>query len=504
MFLEVMTATLIAANVQTGNYHPVKYEPAQVEFKIEKPAEKISGNSENASGYSYKIQLPADNKTKYTDYQQFVNESSERAKRTIRDVKKRSTQSGQFLKWIYLPEKQLEIAADGKSHLDSVYEQANILASRKGDTERPLVVLGIGGSKHTAEFLLNMTGLKHDRKIYFYSDIDPVSYENFIEQLDCSIADLNFLVVSKSGTTFETKDAFLRFEKALINYYKKEGFSETEAIKNAQSHFAICTDATPTEKNLRGRIGNKNGENNNYIKELYIHDDVGGRFSMFDDACLFVLAYAGESKDKTRRILEAAKNITQANLSEDVKNNPGVQGAIFNLFADQGQYCAVIQQYFGRLFEGAGENWSKQLYMESVKRFDFLAGKAPDSMHYASEAHYAPWNRNRYRTVLTIMNPSISENYRKYVFAIQKTYAETTPVKLEILDVEDDAIKPEAIGEYVQSKHFETIYTWSIEDEMFGYSAPAMPVMDCVVQPSVEIYKNKFKPGSPYELAPGE
>ena len=35
----------------------------------------------------------------------------------------------------------------------------------KNNTNRPLVVLGIGGSKHTAEFLLNMTGVGNKGKV---------------------------------------------------------------------------------------------------------------------------------------------------------------------------------------------------------------------------------------------------------------------------------------------------------------------------------------------------
>jgi len=512
MFLEIMTATLIAANVQPGNYHPVKYEPAQVEFKVEKTlpektsVSNLQVNNLQVNNYTDKYRLPDKNKTKYKNYDEVIADYTDKVLFAIREVKRRYNQEGQFLKWITLPEAQLAIGQDGKSHLDAVYEQASELISRKDKEERPLVVLGIGGSKHTAEFLLNMTGLKHDRNIYFYSDIDPVSYDNFLKSTGYQLQDLNFLVVSKSGTTFETKDAFLRFENALVNYYKQTGLSEDAAIKKAQSHFAICTDSKATEKNLRGIIGAKNGQDNNYIKELYIHDDVGGRFSMFDDASLFVLAYAGVSKDKTKRILEAAKKATVANLSEDIKNNHGAKGAIFYGFSSAEKFFMKQQQYFGRIFEGAGENWAKQLYQESMKEIEFSVGKAPDSMHYATEAHFTTWNREKYCTIMTLMNPSISENYKRYVSSIENTYADMTPVKTEILEVEDDAIKPEAIGEYIQSKHFETVYSFIVKGLMWASANDISnrPVLDALIQPAVEIYKNDFKPGSPYALNPGK
>ena len=491
-----MTATLIAANVQPEEAKNLKTVPAKTKAKCEKTIKTCEFN------YRYEFRLPTKNKTKYEKYNQVVDNYSKTAKEAVKEMNSRYTKDGQFLKWVSLPKAQLTANADGISHLDAICTQANELSSRKDKTERPLVVLGIGGSKHTAEFLLNMTGYDRKRPVYFYSDIDPISYYNFLKETGYGIQDLNFLVVSKSGTTFETKDAFLRFEKALTNYYISEGLSEKAAEQKAQAHFAICTDAKATEKNLRGKIGSKNGKDNNYIKELFIHDDVGGRYSMFDDAGLFVLAYSGVSKETIKRILKAADNANKVNLSTNIEKNPGIQGAIYNVFSRSEGFNLIEQQYFGKLFEGAGENWAKQLYLESLKDFDFVIGKAPDSMHYATEGHFSPKNRDKYNTVMTIMTPVISQNYNRYTGAIAATYAETTPVKTEILAVENNAIKPEAIGEYIQSKHFETIYMGILRRLVNGGEYPA--VLPEVLQPSVETYKNKFKPGSPFELNPGE
>ena len=103
---------------------------------------------------------------------------------------------------------------------------------------------------------------------------------------------------------------------------------------------------------------------------------------------------------------------------------------------------------------------------------------------------------------MTIMQPNISDNYKKYVSAIATTYSETTPLKMEILAVENNAIKPETIGEYLQTKHFETVYT-GILRRMVKSNAPKPLVLPEVLQPSVETYKNKFKSGSQFELNPG-
>ena len=441
-----------------------------------------------------------DNRTNMYNFEEVQEYYDSLMYKVLKDFSSRKNNPKEFLKWVDLPSEQLAKRGT-KSHLDEIYLQAETLKSRKDLTERPLVVLGIGGSKHTAEFLLNMNGVGNKGKVYFYSDIDPISFNNFLAEVGKPVNELNFLVVSKSGTTFETKDGFLRFEKMLFDYYKSKGLSNNEALKAAQSHFAICTDKTPNEKNLRGKIGLKNGKDNNYIKELYIHDGVGGRFSMFDDAGLFAAAYAGVSKTNAERILKSAANTSKKCLSNNLDSNPAARSAMFNLYAIQFGYKLKQQQYFGRLFEGGGENWIKQLYLESLKDFNFNATKAPDSMHYASEGFFYPANRDKYHVVMTVMSPDISPNYKKYLGAILVSYAEKVPVEMEILDVENDAIKPEAIGEYVQAKHFEIVYTGMLRRQAKAQMPEKLPE---VFQSHVEVYKNKFKPNSPYELTPGQ
>ena len=433
------------------------------------------------------------------DFKSISNEYKTVSSKVIKDFNLRKSDTKQFLKWVNLPEEQLKIHGR-KSHLDEIYAQADYFRM-KTKYPRPLVVLGIGGSKHTAEFLLNMNGLGNKGRVYFYSDIDPVSFFNFIKEIDTPINEINFFFFFLSGTTFETKDSFDRFERMLYEYYRNNGFNDKDARKAAQSHFAICTDKHATSKNLRGKIGSKNGIGNAYTKELYIHDGVGGRFSMFDDAGIFVSAYAGVPKSRMVRILKSAKAITNFCLSDDIEKNPAMMSAIFNNFSDKNGYTLTQQQYFGRIFENGGENWIKQLYLESLKSFEFNASKAPDSMHYAAESLFYPDNTNKYKVVMTVMPPFISQNYNKYVSAILESYAERVPVEFEVLLTEADTISPEAIGSYVQCKHFEVLYTGMLNRVVKNMTQPEK--LPEVLQPNVEVYKNKFKPNSKYELKPG-
>ena len=488
-------------NVVQTNYATTFAKANPISFKANAMPVKMSHVP-----FKQEFIMPQDNKTEFKNFSEVVAKYEPQMKTVIENFNTRVGKEKQFLNWVTLPASQLEKDENNMSHLDKIYAQATVLRERHEDTDKPLVVLGIGGSKHTAEFLSNMVNTPKG-KILFYSDIDPISYENFKEKIGGNVKNANYLVVSKSGTTFETKDAFTRFENELIEQYKEEGHSPKMAKAMAERHFAICTDKKPTEKNLRGKIGSVNGEDNLYLKELFIHDDVGGRYSMFDDPGLFALAYAGVPKETIAKILKSAADTSEKLTNpNNIQNNEAAKSAIFNVFSRENGYNLIEQQYFGGLFEGGGENWAKQLYLESLKDFDFAVGKAPDSMHYATEGQFSPNNRNKYNTVMTMMNQDISQNYKRYTDAIAATYSETTPTKLEILDVDTDysRIKPETIGEYVQTKHFETVFMGMLRREVEKQNANSeIEQLPEILQPSVETYKNKFKPGSPFELNPG-
>ena len=86
---------------------------------------------------------------------------------------------------------------------------------------------------------------------------------------------------------------------------------------------------------------------------------------------------------------------------------------------------------------------------------------------------------------------------QQYIGAIAQEYNQTTP--LEKLDVNSKGIEPETIGEYIQSKHFETIYKGMLRRETKGIEQPE--VLPEVLQPNVEAYKKRFKEGE-FKLEP--
>ena len=198
MLLEILSMAMINPTLdKVETLDRIAYENKHI-----KTVEVVNDN------YSGEYSIPY----KRANFDSFYSSHKSEMAKVISDFNSRKLKDEQYLKWANLPQEQL------KGHLNEIYSQANKLKMRKDKVNRPLVVLGIGGSKHTAEFLLNMTGF-NDKDVYFYSDIDPLSFNNFIKNTKVGIQNLNFLVVSKSGKTFETQDSFKRFEQELIDYY---------------------------------------------------------------------------------------------------------------------------------------------------------------------------------------------------------------------------------------------------------------------------------------------
>ena len=172
------------------------------------------------------------------DFSKYASKTSE----FVRELASRANQKGQFLNWVNLPQEQLK-------RVDELYEMVEKFKAQTGVEK--LAVLGIGGSKHTVEHMLGINGLNiNGDTVYFYSDVDSASLARFLNKLG-DITKVNYMVASKSGSTFETKDGFLRIQDMLIDAYKAQGLSEEEAKKATAKHFIAVTDANAEKSELR-------------------------------------------------------------------------------------------------------------------------------------------------------------------------------------------------------------------------------------------------------------
>lgn len=397
----------------------------------------------------------------------------------VNEFASRANKQGQFLNWVNLPSEQLK-------RVDEIYELASKLKAQTGAEK--LSVMGIGGSKHTVEHMLSINGLNVKGDVVeFYSDVDSASLERFLYRLGNDVTKSNFMIASKSGSTFETKDGFLRVLAMLVDAYKAQGQSQEEAEKSANKHFIAVTDGNAEKSELR-RTSNENS----WLGDLFIHDDVGGRFSAFDDHALFTLAFAGMKKEDMKAMLESAQNMSELSLSADLDVNDALKEGIFWADAKLNGTEASVHQYMGAIFENT-VYWHAQMQNESVKDTLKQVAKVPDAMHHSAEAHFNPANKLVFALTVPVDNGVCRENAEAYIGALSKSYEVTGATFVENIATKGMGLTASAAGAMTQLRAFATVYQEIVEKVMTGTAFPE--VLDSVLQPHVEFYKKNLKGG---------
>ncbi len=390
------------------------------------------------------------------------NNYQSEAKKAIADVKSRVQNPGQFLNWIgFLPKNQIE-------NIDNLY---NLAQEAKKDGSKELAILGIGGSRHTTEALINMIG-KED-KVHFYSSVDPISFNKFAKKFEGKENEVKFLVVSKSGGTLETTVAY---EKA------KELVRTKTPNRKLEEAFVAMTDKNPEKSNLRKLV-----ENGDIKLSGYVHDDVGGRFSIFDDATIFTLAFVGVKKEDIIKMLKASLEAQEEFLNDDIDKNDALKLAIFNVNARQNGKIKHFVEYFGDVFVGT-TLWEKQLKNESLKaNISTDTNIGPGYLHYNAESDLDINNKDSFFTFVSVKQ---DDKYANAVLTgVVSAYSNQHPVStIELSD-----LSLSSIAKFIELKHFETLYTGNILRQLKGDVTPSDVALSEVLQPNVEIYKKEVK-----------
>ena len=381
-------------------------------------------------------------------------------KEAVEEIKARKGKSGQFLNWIgVLQENQIK----NIDTLYALYEKA-----KKGGFS-DLAILGIGGSRHTTESMVKMLGV--DDNIHFYSSVDPVSFERFAKRLN--LDKTLFLVVSKSGGTLETTTAYNAAKALMQKHLNKEDVSD---------RFVAMTDASSEKSALRRLV-----DKGDLMGSGYIHDDVGGRFSIFDDATLFTLFWANYTKEDVIGLLNSSLEAQQIYLNEDINKNPALQMAAFNVDSRLNGNTKHFVEYFGDAFMGT-TLWEKQLKNESLKaRISTDTNVGPGYLHYNAEADLDVNNKDSFFTFVYAKTEDKTTN--AVLVGVINAYSNMHPVSI----VEINGFDLKTLAQLIELKHFETLYTGNIlrrkENDVTSMDV-AMPE---VLQPNVEIYKKEVK-----------
>ena len=382
------------------------------------------------------------------------------AQEAVSDVQARAEKQGQFLNWInFLPNHQLK-------NIDNLFDLAQKARAGK---YTDIAVLGIGGSRHTTESLITMLDL--NKHAHFYSSVDPLSFERFSKTLD--LDKTQFLVVSKSGGTLETTVAYESARKLMQNYLGKEDVSD---------RFIAMTDAS-SEKSALRRLVDK-GE---LTAGGYVHDDVGGRFSIFDDATIFTLAFLGVEKQNVIDMLNASLDAQKEFLNKNVEENDALKLAISNVEARQNGKIKHFVEYFGDAFM-ATTLWEKQLKNESLKaRISTDTNVGPGYLHYNAEADLDENNKDSFFTFVYVK--SDDKVFNAVIKGVVSAYSAQHPVSEIVLA----DLSYKTLGRFIELKHFETLYTGNILRRMENNITPQGEAMAEVLQPNVEKYKKEVK-----------
>lgn len=385
---------------------------------------------------------------------------NELAKLAVNDIKTRAGKSGQFLNWIEkLPNIQLQ-------NLDKMYD---MVQKAKGTKYTDLAILGIGGSRHTTENITQLLGI--DKNVHFFSSVEPLSFDRWISRLDLNKT--LFLVVSKSGGTLETTVGYEKAKKAVQEFTGKTDVSE---------RFVAMTDANIEKSALRRIVDS--GE----IKlSGFVHDDVGGRFSIFDDATIFTLFFLGVSKEEVKELMNGSLEAQAEFLKDNVEENEALKLAKFNVKAKCEGKNKHFVEYFGDEFFGT-TLWEKQLKNESLKaRISTDTNVGPGYLHYNAEADLDVENTDSFFTFVYVKTDDKVMN--AVMEGVISAYSNQHPVSKIVL--EDLSMK--SIARFIELKHFETLYTGWILRAQKGNVTPSEIALDEVLQPNVEIYKKEVK-----------
>ena len=225
---------------------------------------------------------------------------------------------------------------------------------------------------------------------------------------------------------------------------------------------------------------------------MYIHDDVGGRFSAFDDHALFTLAYAGMKKEDMAEMLKSAQEMSELSLSADLDVNDALKEGIFWADAKLNGIDASVHQYMGAIFENT-VYWHSQMQNESVKDTLKQIAKVPDAMHHSAEAHFNPENKFAFALTVPVDSGVCKENADAYTGALVKSYEVTGATFIEHIRTSGMGLTPKAAGAMTQLRAFATVYQEIVEKTVKKIAFPE--VLDSVLQPHVEFYKKNLKGG---------
>ncbi len=220
------------------------------------------------------------------------------------------------------------------------------VAPPSGGRFRNFLLIGIGGSALGPQLLADALGRKAQKmQPFFLDNTDPDGYDRLLEQLEGQLGETLMIIISKSGSTKETRNGMLEMWRA----YRKVGLDPAQ-------HTVIVTG--------EGSLLEKLGRSERVLEIFPMWDWVGGRTSLFSAVGMLPAALMGLDIESMRRGAARMDEITRS--TDEVPLNPAavLSLAWFRATEGKAKRSMVVLPYRDRL--ALLSRYLQQLVMESI------------------------------------------------------------------------------------------------------------------------------------------
>jgi glucose-6-phosphate isomerase len=231
--------------------------------------------------------------------------------------------------------------------------QGRILAAN-GKLFTRLLVIGIGGSALGPQFVADALSSSSDRmKPYFLDNTDPDGMDRVFAVLGVELAQTLAIVISKSGSTKETRNGMLEAQAA----YRRAG------LEFARHAVAVTGEGSELDKLAQAE---------GWLERFPMWDWVGGRTSVTSAVGLLPAALQGID---IQALLDGARACDEITRQPDTHSNPAALMALMWHYATngRGEKDMVMLPYKDRLL--LFSRYLQQLIMESIGKELDLDGK---------------------------------------------------------------------------------------------------------------------------------
>ncbi len=263
----------------------------------------------------------------------------------------------------------------------------------KNVTDKNVFVMGMGGSSMCGKLINSaLPSAEGAPDIQIMDNMDPATLLKKLPKKPEDLKSTTFVIVSKSGNTFEVSHVI----EAILAQLQAVGLKQDKALKHFAKHAVFITE--PQEYTFNNSKGQQKGTNNGTLNKLIAElkektgvepkvidhpPRIGGRYSLFSPVGLFVGALKGvDVQDFVKGAQKCVDEFFQARKLTDC---PAAKYALLDMLcAQQGFKARYVMPYDDSI--SALPEFSGQLAGESSNKNDVAAlvqksGRGPTAHH---------------------------------------------------------------------------------------------------------------------------